>query len=134
QWKGQLPAGKVYEPPVISLDIHPTALAAAGVEVKPEWKLDGVNLLPHLTGKEAAPPHDVLYWRFLFPPRNAARHKWAIRQGDWKLVVDVERTADGTFKGDGTLRLYNLAKDPSESTDLREKEPERAKALEALWR
>ena len=46
QWKGRLPAGKVDDRPVIQLDILPTALAAAGVEIKPEWKLDGVNLLP----------------------------------------------------------------------------------------
>jgi len=44
QWKGRLPAGKVYDHPVIQLDIQPTA--AAGGSVKTEWKLDGVNLLP----------------------------------------------------------------------------------------
>src|SRR5262249_55030691 len=33
QWKGQLPAGKVYDQPVIALDIHPTAVAAAGVKL-----------------------------------------------------------------------------------------------------
>ena len=32
QWKGMIPAGKTYEKPVISLDIHPTAVAAAGVK------------------------------------------------------------------------------------------------------
>ena len=50
--KGTLPAGKTYENPIIQLDILPTALAAAGVEADPEWKLDGVNLLPYLTGEE----------------------------------------------------------------------------------
>src|SRR6185503_21239895 len=37
-WKGKLPAGKVYDQPVIQLDILPTALAAAGVEAKADWK------------------------------------------------------------------------------------------------
>ena len=46
------PAGKVDDRPVIQLDILPTALAAAGVAIQPEWKLDGVNLLPYLTGAE----------------------------------------------------------------------------------
>ena len=55
-WKGKLPAGKVYDKPVIQLDILPTALAAAGVETKPEWKLDGVDLLPHLTGESEQAP------------------------------------------------------------------------------
>src|ERR1035437_10517143 len=48
QWKGHLPAGKVCDQPVISLDIHPTAVAAAGGALSPDWKLDGVNLLPFL--------------------------------------------------------------------------------------
>ena len=33
QWKGKLPAGKTYEPPIIQLDILPTCLAAAGAKV-----------------------------------------------------------------------------------------------------
>ena len=51
QWKGKLPAGSVYDTPVIQLDILPTALAAAGVAVSPEWKLDGVDLSPRPAGK-----------------------------------------------------------------------------------
>jgi arylsulfatase A-like enzyme len=48
---------------VIQLDVLPTALAAAGVEGKPEWQLDGVNLLPYLAGRKEAAPHDTLYRR-----------------------------------------------------------------------
>src|SRR3954463_9975346 len=58
KWKGKLPAEGVYDRPVIQLDILPTVLAGAGVAARPEWRLDGVNLLPHLTGETAAPPHD----------------------------------------------------------------------------
>ena len=50
QWKGAFPPGKVYDQPVISLDILPTIVCAAGAAVSPDWKLDGVNLLPFLTG------------------------------------------------------------------------------------
>ena len=83
QWKGQLPAGKTYDHPIIQLDILPTALAAAGAHADPEWKLDGVNLLPYLTGKNEARPHETLYWRF--------GNQWAIRHGDWKLVGRPQR-------------------------------------------
>lgn len=124
-WKGRLPAGKTYDMPVIQLDILPTALAAAGAEVKPEWKLDGVNLLPYLEGKNAAAPHGTLYWRF--------GQQMAIRHGDWKLVrYDV--AADGD-KGKGVtpFKLYNLAKDVGEADDLAAKEPEKVKELEAAW-
>src|SRR6476660_1992324 len=99
QWKGKLPAGKTYAHPVVQLDILPTALAAAGVEVNPEWKLDGVNLLPYLTGEKTEQPHETLYWRY--------GDQWAVRHGDWKLVAGV----GGDLK-DG--ELYNLAHDVGE--------------------
>jgi arylsulfatase A-like enzyme len=114
-WKGRLPAGKVYDSPVIQLDVHATALAAAGVEVKPEWKLDGVNVLPHLEGKEARRPHDALYWRF--------GPQMAIRSGDWKLVKADKDPA----------KLFNLASDIGEANDLTASNPEKVKELDGLW-
>ncbi|OAI47230.1 sulfatase [Planctomycetaceae bacterium SCGC AG-212-F19] len=116
QWKGRISPGKTFEQPVIQLDVLPTALAAAGVEVSKDWKLDGVNLLPHFEGKNVQPPHDTLYWRF--------GTQMAIRRGDWKLVQ-----YDNTGR-----KLYNLTADIGEATDLLAKEPERAKELEATWR
>jgi len=101
QWTGRLPAGKVYDLPAIALDIHPTFVSAAGGSLSPDWKLDGVDLIPHLTGEDPAPPHDTLYWRF--------GEQWAIRQGDWKLVKGRAAT---------TAALYNLAEDIGEKTDL----------------
>ena len=116
QWKGKIPAGKVYEQPIIQLDILPTALAAAGQEFKPEWKLDGVNLLPYLTGQNTARPHESLYWRF--------GEQWAVRHGDFKLV-----------KGNGspTPLLIDLSKDAAEATDLSAANPEKLKELQALY-
>ena len=72
QWKGRIPAGKVYDQPVISLDIMSTALGVAGVKPQPDWKLDGANLLPFLTGEKQGAPHDALYWRFRFPSDQPA--------------------------------------------------------------
>ncbi|MCI0377014.1 MAG: sulfatase-like hydrolase/transferase [Gemmataceae bacterium] len=117
QWKGKLPSGKNYEHPIIQLDLLPTCLAAVGGKVDPALKLDGVNLLPYLKGEISAPPHDVLYWRF--------GEQWAIRKGDWKLVVS---RIDGPQP-----RLFNLAKDIGESQDLIEKSPEKAKELKGLY-
>jgi arylsulfatase A-like enzyme len=125
-WKGKVPAGKTYDEPVIQLDLLPTALAAAGVAVQPEWKLDGVNLLPYFDGTNKTAPHDTLYWRF--------GKQMAIRQGNWK-VVRYDPTADGKpDKGAVTeAKLYNLADDIGEATDLAAKEPERLKKLEDTW-
>ena len=59
QWKAKLTAGKGYEQPVSSLDISATALAAAKTEAPAN--LDGVNLIPYLTGEKEGRPHDALY-------------------------------------------------------------------------
>jgi arylsulfatase A-like enzyme len=112
QWKGQLPAGKVDDRPIISLDILPTALAAAGVAG--DEALEGVNLLPYLTGKSKEAPARALCWRY------GKVH--AVRIGDWKL----------TDNGDGE-KLYNLATDIGEKNDLAAKEPGKFKELKAAY-
>jgi arylsulfatase A-like enzyme len=119
QWKGKLPAGKTYGQPVIQLDLHPTVLAAAGVksEAKALPQLDGVNLLPHLTGEVASPPHDALYWRF--------GEQTAIRSGSMKLVK-----ARG---GSGSWELYDLAADLGETKNLAAEKPAIAKELLAKY-
>ena len=53
-WPGALPAASEYTAPVSHLDIMPTALAAAGLQPGKDTIIDGVNLLPYLTGKNKA--------------------------------------------------------------------------------
>ncbi len=130
QWKGKLAAGKVDDRPVIQLDILPTALAAASIDINPEWKLDGVNLLPYLTGTKAGSPHEALYWRF--------GKQIAIRVGDWKLVkgvgseglAGIEEAVKATT---ANAELYNLKDDIGERTNLALKEPEKLKRLVTAW-
>lgn len=117
QWKGTLPAGKVYDAPVIQLDILPTAVAAAGGQLDPAWKLDGVDLVPYLTGKRSDAPHAALYWRF--------GEQWAIRKGDWKLVAS---RIDGKEP-----KLFNLKDDVGEGKDLSTTHPEKFKELLGDW-
>ena len=117
QWKGRIPAGKVYDHPVINLDVLPTIVAASGGTIDPSWGLDGVDLLPYLTGADPGRPHQTLYWRF--------GPQWAIRHGDMKLVVSKG--------GSGQPELYDLATDIGESSDLAASQPAKAKELQALW-
>lgn len=130
-WKGRLPAGMVYDQPVIQLDVLPTALAAAGVEARPDWKLDGVDLLPFLAGAETKAPHDTLYWRL--------GEQAAIRRGDWKLVrydaaVDTPGARSNAGNVDVTpFRLYDLAEDPGETNDHVADHPVKAEELRAAW-
>jgi len=95
----------------------PTSLAAAGVAADPAWKLDGVDLLPYLTGEKDDRPHETLYWRF--------GHQWAIRHGDWKLVA-----GNG---GDLNGELFHLAEDISESKNLADQMPDKVSELKGLW-
>jgi arylsulfatase A-like enzyme len=124
-WKGKITPGTVLDQPVIQLDIQPTALAAAGIEVKPEWKLDGVNLLPFIKGQASGKPHETLYWRL--GEQNAIRH------GDWKLVQYDLNVDNYPTKGVTAPRLYNLKDDIGETHDLAEKHPEKVAELTSLW-
>lgn len=117
QWKGKLAAGRTYEFPVFNLDVLPTIVTAAGGKVDPAWKLDGVDLMPYLTGANKSRPHETLYWRY--------GPQWGIRQGDMKLVVSKG--------GSGEPELYNLAADFAESKNLVSAQPEKVKELQALW-
>jgi arylsulfatase A-like enzyme len=126
-WKGHIPPGQTDSRPVIQLDVLPTALAAAGIPVKDEWKLDGVNLLPFLTGQSKGLPHEALYWRL--------GGMMAIRKGDWKLV----KTQDGPIPSAAVLKdlssagLYNLAQDIGETRNLAASNPAKAKELADQW-
>jgi arylsulfatase A-like enzyme len=124
QWKGKLPAGAVYEQPVISLDVSATALAAAGIAPPEKPALDGVNLLPYLAGTSAAPPHEYLFWRF--------GQQMAVRSGDWKLVRPS--LGKGDYESVATTPLlFNLKDDLGEQHDLLAQQPEKARQLQAAW-
>ena len=117
RWPGKIPAGSVSEVPVVGSDLFPTMLGIAGVKPPTDRVIDGVDVLPALTGKvtklERPQP---LYWRLLMAP-NA---KIAMRVDDWKILANAELTE---------FELYNLKSDPKEATDLKSAEPQRFAAL-----
>ena len=117
QWKGKIEAGQVIEEPVIQLDVLPTALALAGGEPAKGKELDGVNLLPLLTGQSESLNRDALYWRF--------GSQYAIRKGKWKLVKALQ-TQESPM-------LVNLETDPFEKIDLSDKHPELKQELQSNW-
>jgi arylsulfatase A-like enzyme len=131
-WPGKLQSG-TYERPVIQLDLHATALAAAGIDPKTtKVALDGVDLLPFLIGdgKPAAEksPHDALFWRF--------GAQMAVRMGDYKLVrydMNAEGPDAVAKQPLSNLKLYNLADDIGEANDLSTKMPYKVKELQARW-
>lgn len=116
RWKGALPAGKTYDRPISSLDILPTALAAAGTSGVASPPLDGVDLMPHFTGKATGDPHATLFWRM------TERDIWAVRSGDHKLIQQNSRRG-----------LYDLASDVAESKDRYQKMPDLKDRLQKAY-
>lgn len=109
-WPGTIPGKQVYTHPVSSLDVAATAVSIAGLPL--DDALDGVNLIPFLSGKEAGTPHELLTWRWIAQS--------AIREGKWKLLVGGDRQY-----------LYDLESDPGESNNLLSTQPEVAERLHA---
>ncbi|MDX2040215.1 MAG: sulfatase-like hydrolase/transferase [Acidobacteriota bacterium] len=115
QWKGYLPAGVVSSAPVISLDVVPTAVSAAMGRKFSDSTLDGVNLIPFASGADMTLPHTQLFWR-------SGSTQYAARVGDWKLLFFQNST-----------RLYNLATDQTESTNLAGSNPTKLAELQAIY-
>jgi uncharacterized sulfatase len=106
-WPGHFPAGQRSAEPVNGVDLFPTFCDIAGVDPnsRPD-KLDGVSLLPILTG-EGELEREALY--FHYPHYHHSTPASAIRAGDYKLIEFLE---------DHHVELYNLRNDVSETQDL----------------
>jgi arylsulfatase A-like enzyme len=115
KWPARIPAGTQYQQPIHSIDILPTAAAAAGAELPADRPIDGVNLLPYLANEKQGAPHDVLFWR-------DGSYQSVIASG-WKL-----QTAELPKKD----WLHHLEVDPTEQVNLADTEPAKVAELKAL--
>ena len=115
QWPAQIKAGQKIDSPVISMDILPTVISAVGGSAKE--KVDGIDLIPLLTGKATTLPERFIYWRF-----NRA---WTIRDAEWKLIIP-----GGTEK---RPLLFHIASDISETKDLYSEKPAIAQRLQNAY-
>lgn len=109
QWRGELPEGTVYEQPVISLDVLPTAATLAGAKLPDGLKLDGVNIVPHLKGEAKESPHERLFWR------TGGGAAWAVREGRYKLLKPGK---------DAAPQLFDLNSDIGEAKDIVSEKPD----------
>jgi arylsulfatase A-like enzyme len=116
-WPGQVPAGRTVSGVTHVLDWAPTLIRLAGGEVDPEWKLDGDDIWPLISGQSDSLGTRSFYWH---TPRDRA-----VRQGDWKLVV--------TGRDQRKAELFHLADDPNETTDLAARQPQRVEELKKLF-
>ncbi len=115
RWPLRVPAGSVYDRPVSHFDIFATAAAAAGVDLPGDRPMDGVDLIPYVTGQNTGDPHETLFWR--------SGHYHAVLSNGWKMSV-----SDRPDK----VWLYDLANDPTEQTNLADSMPAKVAELQAL--
>lgn len=109
KWPGKAAPGQVCPVPVTSSDLYPTCLAAAGLPLRPNQHLDGVNLVPVMTGGKA-PGRESLFWHYPhYNSHPSSVPSSVIRKGPWKLIQ--------TYDPPG-LELYNLENDLGETADL----------------
>ena len=126
KWPGKTTSGSTCDVPVIGTDFYPTMLEMAGLPLKPEEHMDGISMVPLLTGEKKTLNRENLYWHY--PHYHRTTPYGAIRSGDWKLIEFFE---------DDALELYDLKTDPYETSNLAQQQPEKAqKLLEQLkaWR
>jgi arylsulfatase A-like enzyme len=118
-YPAKLPKGAVRDQVITGMDWFPTVLDLCGVE-KPDVKLDGKSLLPIVRSAEAPSPHKAIFFQW--------QSRWAVRQGDWKLLGRVDKK--GTKIG---LSLRSLAGETPEVKNHVEDEPDVVARLSALY-
>lgn len=138
KWPDHIPQGTICNRIASTIDILPTLATITGCNL-PKMKIDGINILPLLTGDKDANPRNT----FLYYFRGNSLE--AVRKGNWKLVfphpgrsyVGFQPGKDGkpggldndfSFSGG----LYDLRRDPGERYDVSESYPEIVKDLEKI--
>jgi arylsulfatase A-like enzyme len=120
RWPGTVEAGSTSAHLSAFWDLYPTFSELAGTEAP--GGIDGLSMVPTLTGRGEQARHDHLYWEF-----HEIGGRKALRRGPWKLVrYGVARETPGP------LELYNLANDPNETTDVAAANPALVRELEQL--
>lgn len=131
RWPGSIPPGTVSDTPVTSVDFYPTILHMAGVDPARDQVLDGVDLVPLLTGTPGAADalaSRPLFWHYPHFSNQGGAPGGAVREGRYKLIEHYE---------DGRLELFDLVDDVGESRNLAQEKPELTQRLHeklVAWR
>jgi arylsulfatase A-like enzyme len=120
RWPERLPRGKTSAQVAATMDVTASILAASGTPIPSGHRLDGIDILPALSG--ASPVVDrQLFWRVTRPEIQQK----AVRSGRWKLLIDQRH-----------YLLFDLSEDAAERRDLAAAHPDlvvKLKNLHAAW-
>jgi len=114
RWPGRIRPGRVSDFVWAFWDFLPTAAELAGVS--PPAGLDGISVVPALTGQGSQREHELLYWEF-----HEGGSQQAVRMGPWKAVRAWQQP----------IRLFDLCADIGEQHDVAAKHPEIVARIEA---
>lgn len=120
RWPGVATEGTVCSTPVISTDLYPTLLAAAGLKLRDGESPDGESLRPLLAQSGTLKRDSICFHYPNYAWHSQNKLGGAIRAGDFKLIERYQ---------DGSVELYNLADDIGEKNDLAAKMPQKAQQL-----
>jgi arylsulfatase A-like enzyme len=115
RWPGRVPAGRVSDAVVSGVDLLPTLASVVGFPVPADRPIDGEDVSGLLRGEPFA-RRRPLYWEF----DDDQGFHYALREGSWKLLAD---------RALARVRLYDLAADRFELTDLAETRKDVVEAL-----
>jgi arylsulfatase I/J len=113
-WPGRIKPG-VVNGMIHIVDIYPTLTGLAGAQLGRNKPLDGVDVWPTISEGKPSPRNEIVY--------NVEPYRAAVREGDWKLVWTTLLPTK--------IELFDLSKDPSESANLAEQNPDKVKELQA---
>lgn len=121
-WPGVTEPGTTSDEPVITMDLYPTFLEAAGAEGDAEHNknVDGLSLVPLMKNPDASLDREAIYFHYPHYHPGGATPYSSLRKGKWKFYH---------FYEDDHVELYNLQEDIGEEKDLSSKKPEKVKQL-----
>ncbi|MFN8218637.1 MAG: sulfatase [Fimbriimonadales bacterium] len=136
RWPGKIPAGSVSNEVATTMDLLPTIASLAGAKL-PEAKVDGHDIRPLIFAEPGA--KTPWKWFYYYWPDQLQ----AVRSGDWKLHVPHKHRhqtepagRNGKPAGEVTaeigLALFDLSKDPAESTNVADQHPDVVRRLMRL--
>jgi len=126
RWPGRIKANSVYRQPVITFDLTATVLALAQADAS---HVEGVDLMPFITGHRSESPHEALYFRC-----RTRNNNYGMRLGNWKFVHSTEGTErPGPQQTPACDMLFNLATDVGEQHDLATQYPAKLAELKRRY-
>ncbi|MEO6755634.1 MAG: arylsulfatase [Chthoniobacteraceae bacterium] len=132
RWKGKVAAGKTNNETICQVDLYATCAELLGKHLSAKEGPDSVSILPHLLGTANGPLREATV-------HHSINGSFAIRKGPWKLLLSADsggwskpRPGKDSVKGLPPVQLFDLSKDPGETTNLQAEHPEIVAELQAL--